>query len=93
MMLEKYLERKLVNAVKDAGGIAIKLPANLYRGIPDRLVLIKGKGIFIEMKQKGKELRPEQKVWKVRLEKNGFLHFVIDSNEAVNNLISLLKGF
>ena len=92
-MLEKYLERKLVNAVEREGGIAIKLPALLYKGIPDRMILHNGHVVFVEMKQEGKRLRPEQEAWKKRLENLGFKHFIIDNEDKINSLILVLREF
>lgn len=51
-MLESKHERDLRNAVVEAGGLCIKLPAALYRGIPDRLILLPGgKVFFVELKK------------------------------------------
>lgn len=90
-MLEKTLERKLVKEVNDVGGICLKMTN--YKGIPDRLVLYKSHAVFVELKQLGKTLRPEQEVWKRKIESLGFKHFVIDSADKISSLISLLKGF
>lgn len=56
MKKESTLEKMLFQAVRSAGGLCIKLPANLYRGIPDRMVLLPGGRVyFIELKtSKGK---------------------------------------
>ena len=56
MKRESALEKMLLRAVRSAGGLCIKLPANLYRGIPDRLILLPGGRIyFVELKtEKGK---------------------------------------
>jgi len=44
------------------GGIAAKFVSPGFDGVPDRLVLLpKGKMAFIELKAKGKKLRPLQK--------------------------------
>lgn len=51
--LEANTERKLCRRVDNAGGRALKLPAVLYRGCPDRLVLLpQGKLYFVELKRK-----------------------------------------
>lgn len=56
MKRESALEKMLVQAVRSAGGLCVKLPANLYRGIPDRLVLLPGGRVhFVELKtEKGR---------------------------------------
>lgn len=52
MTKETTLEANLRKAVVRAGGLCIKLPAILYRGIPDRMVLLPGGRLFfIELKK------------------------------------------
>ncbi|EKA7759821.1 VRR-NUC domain-containing protein, partial [Listeria innocua] len=48
-MQEKYIEKKLVAAVKDMGGIALKFVSPGVDGVPDRIVLLPmGRMAFIE---------------------------------------------
>lgn len=50
--LEAVVEEELRLAIKAAGGLCIKLPAILYRGIPDRLVLLpRARIFFVELKR------------------------------------------
>ena len=42
MMREKELECKLVKAVRDSGGLALKLVSLNLNGVPDRLLLFPG---------------------------------------------------
>ena len=50
--LESKVEEDLKKAVKAAKGLCIKLPAILYIGIPDRLVLLPGgRMFFVELKR------------------------------------------
>ena len=92
-VLEKYIEQKLVKAVKETGGIAPKLTCPGFDGIPDRLVLLpKGKIAFVEVKAPGKRLRPLQEKRKRQLEKLGFLVFCLDEIEEIKKLIKELTG-
>ena len=51
---EKIIERKLVEAVKEKGGLCIKLLSDYFTGLPDRLCLFPGqKAIFVELKTTG----------------------------------------
>lgn len=51
----------LSKAVKNSGGIALKLVSPGFDGMPDRLVLLPGGKIgFVEVKVPGKEPRPLQ---------------------------------
>ena len=53
-MTEKYIEQKLMAAVKDMGGIAFKFTTPGINGVPDRLVLLPhGKLVFVELKAPG----------------------------------------
>lgn len=80
-MLEKQIEAKLRDRVEYLGGRAIKLPANLYHGIPDRLVLMPGGfAQFVEVKRPGETvMRPTQVAWREWLESNGYTYREIDS--------------
>ncbi|MCM3761053.1 VRR-NUC domain-containing protein [Alkalihalobacillus oceani] len=92
-MLEKYLEKKLVQAVKEIGGIAPKLTCPNFDGMPDRLVLLpKGKIAFVEVKAPGKRLRPLQEKRKRQLEKLGFLVFCLDEIEEIEKIMKALIG-
>lgn len=92
-MLEKYVERRLVQTVKEYGGICIKLPAFLYKGVPDRMILTKdGRVKFVELKQPGKKLRPDQRVWANKLIGMGFEYELIDTYEKVDAQKSFLTG-
>lgn len=57
--LESKHEAELRKAVTAAGGLCFKLPASLYRGISDRLVLLPGGRVwFIELKRAGASTNP-----------------------------------
>lgn len=77
-MRESLIERRLREAVERAGGKCLKLPANLYRGIPDRLVLLPGGRVFfIELKtSKGKPSEP-QIAFREFLQRLGFHSLII----------------
>lgn len=71
-MLEKYIENKLVTAVKKMGGISPKFVSPGFDGVPDRLVLLpQGRFAFVELKAKGKKMRPLQVNRKMQLEQLG----------------------
>ena len=51
---ESTIETTLRKAVERAGGKCFKLPAIIYRGIPDRMVLLPGGRLyFVELKKDG----------------------------------------
>jgi len=87
-MREKIVEQKLIRAVKDMGGLALKFTSPGFDGMPDRLVLLPYKKIaFVEVKAPGKKLRPLQEKRKRQLESLGFLVFCLDRPEQIGGML------
>lgn len=82
-MIEKDLERLLVNEMKKMGGKAYKFTPH-ENGMPDRLILRPfGDASFVEMKKPGEKPRPLQ-LKRIRdLRAMGFRVDVLDSRESV----------
>lgn len=60
-MKESSVERKLVQGVRKAGGLALKFTSPGHSGVPDRLVLLTGGTvIFVELKTDTGKLSPLQ---------------------------------
>lgn len=92
-MQEKYIEQKLIAAVKNMGGIAPKFVIPGFNGMPDRLVLLPmGRIAFIELKAPGKMMRPLQVRRKRQLEALGFLVYCIDSVEQIDEVLRTMGG-
>lgn len=92
-MTEKYIEKKLVKAVKEMGGIAPKFVSPGFDGMPDRLILLpKGRIAFVEVKAPGKKPRPLQLARHRLLRKLGFIVYVLDSTEGIKKIISNMGG-
>ena len=92
-MLEKYIEKKLVESVKKIGGIAAKLASPGLDGMPDRLVLLPhGKITFVELKAPGKKPRPLQVRRIKQLQKLGFACYVIDSVEQIGGILDEIQS-
>ena len=93
MAEEKRLEQKLVKAVRDIGGLALKFVSPGCDGVPDRLILIAyGKVAFVEVKAKGKKPRPIQ-IRRINQIKNlGFLVFILDDEKDIPSIIQQVKG-
>lgn len=87
-MREKYIEQKLVQAVKSMGGIAPKFTSPGFDGMPDRLILLpNGKIAFAELKAPGKKPRPLQEARHNLLRRLGFKVYVIDGAEQIGSVL------
>ncbi len=92
-MTEKYIEKKLVAAVKDMGGIAPKFVSPGIDGMPDRIVLLPmGRMAFVECKATGKKMRPLQNKRKKQLEALGFLVYCLDDIEQIGGILSEIQA-
>jgi len=87
-MREKYIESKLRDKVKQRGGRAVKFVSPGYNGMPDRILLLPGGRIaFAEVKAPGKKPTPLQEKRARELRELGFTVYVVDSVEAVQQLV------
>lgn len=92
-MNEKIIERKLIKAAKNMGGLALKFISPGYDGVPDRIVLFPGGRIaFVEVKAPGKTLRPLQVRRKRQLESLGFKVYVLDAAEQIDEILKAIGG-
>ena len=92
-MQEKYIEQKLVAAVKSMGGMAPKFVSPGIDGMPDRIVLLPmGRIAFVECKATGKKMRPLQNKRKKQLEALGFLVYCLDGVEQIGGILSEIQA-
>lgn len=85
---EAPIEDYLRDQVQRAGGYCIKLPAELYVGIPDRLVILPNYAIFIELKRpEGGRLAKTQSWWRDKLREMGHYAEVLRSKEEIDQLL------
>lgn len=92
-MRERFIERKLVEAVKKMGGFAPKFVSPGLDGMPDRIVLFPmGRIAFVELKAPGEKLRPLQVKKKRQLEQLGFSVYCVDSVEKINGVLLEIGG-
>ena len=89
---EREIERKLVEAVRKTGGLALKFVSPGWSGAPDRIVLLPGgKAGFVEVKAPGKKPRPLQVRRKKQLEQIGFKVFVLDGTGQIGGIIDEIR--
>lgn len=92
-MNEKYIEQKLVQQVKDIGGLALKFVSPSLDGVPDRILLFaNARAWFVELKAPGKKLRPLQEKRKKQLEGLGFKVFVVDSLKKIEEVLNEISA-
>ena len=90
---EKYLEKRLREEIRKAGGLAIKFTSPYFTGMPDRLVLMpKGRIWFVEVKSTGKKLKDIQDAQAKKLQELGFNARLVDSKATLDSLIEEVRG-
>lgn len=90
-MRENEVEKQFVEAVRAAGGQALKFTSQSMNGVPDRLVLLLGgKCAFVELKAPGKQMRILQRKRRLQLEALGFPVFCVDRPEQIQPAIYAL---
>jgi hypothetical protein len=86
---EKELEARLGQRVKELGCKYLKLQVRNY---PDRMILLEpGMCFFVECKREGERLRPAQADCCWRLEQLGFLVFLCDSDEVIEEIVGKIN--
>lgn len=90
-MREKTIEKKLVIAIKDMGGIAPKFMSPGLDGMPDRIVLLPGGRMgFVEVKAPGKVPRPLQEARHRMLRMLGFKVYVLDTVDQIGGILDAI---
>ena len=89
---EKSIERKLVEAVKNMGGIAPKFVSPGFDGMPDRIVLLPhGLMAFVEVKAPRKKPRPLQVSRHGLLQRLGFKVYVLDDMNQIGGILDDIR--
>ena len=87
-MRESQIESYLVERTKEAGGECRKLKWIGRHGAPDRLVMLNGKAIFIELKAPGEKAKPHQVREHERMRRMGQHVEIVDSTERVDEVLA-----
>ena len=87
-MRESQIESYLVERAKALGGECRKLRWIGRRGAPDRLVMLNGRTIFIELKAPGEKAKPHQVREHERMRKMGQRVEIVDSCERVDEVLA-----
>ena len=90
-MKEKTIEKKLILATKNMGGIALKFISPGLDGMPDRIVLLPGGRMgFVEVKAPGKVPRPLQEARHRMLRMLGFRAYVLDTVDQIGGILDAI---
>lgn len=91
-MMESAIERHLALSVKKMGGMAVKFVSPGLDGVPDRIILLPERKIaFVELKAKGKKLRPLQEKRMRQLMALGFPVYVIDDVGQIGGVLDEIQ--
>ncbi len=92
-MREKTIEQKFREAVRNAGGLALKFTSPGWDGMPDRLALLPGgRMAFVEVKAPGKKPRPLQLARHRTLRQLGFRVYVLDDEKQIGGIIDEIRA-
>jgi hypothetical protein len=90
MQNEKRLEQRLVKKVKELGGLCLKWVSPGTTGVPDRLVILKGRVWLVELKDKVGKLSARQGYMIAELAKRGVFVSVIYDDEELDRFLESL---
>ena len=88
-MLERDIEKALVKRIKALGGLCEKFVSPSNIGVPDRLVTLPGKILFVELKSPGKKPTAKQIRDHAKRRSYGCTVLVIDSLEGIDDAFPL----
>lgn len=88
-MLERDIEKALVKRIKALGGLCDKFVSPSNIGVPDRLVTLPGKILFVELKSPGKKPTAKQLKDHAKRRSYGCTVLVIDSLEGIDDAFPL----
>ena len=92
-MLEKELEKKLVDKVKKLGGKAFKFVSPGNAGAPDRLAILPGNKVgFAEIKRPGGKTTTLQERQIRFIRSLDCFVMVVDSEEKIDEFIEVLQN-
>ena len=91
-MNEHHIEAQLKKAVEASGGLCWKLVCPGTSGVPDRLCLMGGQVVFVEVKAPGKKPRPIQRRRMNQLRQQGFTALVVDSMDGIQEVLDALSA-
>ena len=95
MTLEKSIEHSIRRMIRDElGGMSIKLHGSPYQeaGLPDLVVILRGRVFWLEVKRPGRKLTRVQSLVHERLRANGAQCYVVYSVEEARAVLAEATG-
>ena len=89
---EKAIESRLTRAITISGGKCYKLESNYCRGMPDRMVLFKGRVWFIELKTRNGKISASQEKRHKDFKQCGIDVIIIRSKEEVDAFVKRISS-
>lgn len=91
-MREKNVESAFIDAVKEQGGLALKLVSPGFNGMPDRMVIFPGGIIaFVEVKAPGKKPGALQLSRHRLLKQFGFRVYTLNKIDDIGGMIDEIR--
>jgi len=90
-MLEKELEEKCRKHALKNGALFMKWSSPSQRGVPDRILIINGRVVFVEMKAAGGKPTKLQEYRHAEMRARGAEVFVIDDFGSFEDLLGRLS--
>ena len=91
MEAERTVEQALKRTVEKAGGCCYKFTSPSRAGVPDRIVVLRGRVVFVELKATGEKPRALQKAVAKTIRKAGGRVYCLSSVEQVTCFVQTLK--
>ncbi|AHU89180.1 nuclease [Trueperella pyogenes] len=91
-MNEHHIEQALKHGVEAAGGICWKLVSPGTNGVPDRICIMRGRVVFVELKAPGRQPRPIQARRIRQLRDRGMSVLVVDSTDGIREVLDALSA-
>lgn len=91
-MKEQHIERVLKARIESLGGICWKLVCPGVAGVPDRICLMDGRIVFVEVKAPGEKPRPIQSRRIQQLRDQGFQVVVLDCLGGIEEVADALRA-
>ncbi|RLA18803.1 MAG: hypothetical protein DRQ56_06730 [Gammaproteobacteria bacterium] len=90
--LEKVVESRLHKRIRAIGGHSWKFVSVSNRGVSDRIVVYKGRVVFVEVKRTGKTLSPLQKTFRQKIIDNECEYETVCGLEGVDSFVKKLRA-